>query len=503
VTKSRQFSVRLYRVAGMAMASIFSASIVVLAGIVLSASSAVAVTHQGYNAVCSTSSLTCATTAPSAAFIDASAFCPSGGCSGVDFCATVNAALQALQTLSPTLGGVVDARGINPSGANTCANSPFTHPVSVSIPSTILLPSGSITIDQTWTLPDRTRIIGQGNNSPGDILPAGTPNGTEVIVESSGFPGSAMIQMGNSTYCTEGPNSDQCFGVSVESVFLSGGGNHYSMNGIVNDYAGESSYVDHVNFGSVEGTGLMIGLNAANSGPYSNLAMSAAGQCVAATSCVQLGDSNNLPLSTRGIHGMTCTCSSGAGAVGVALNSSNNTLEDIHFEGFVDGIQAGNTGTVRGNVLLNVNGGSGKDSMTSVIHICESGAPRCGTPSSVSDLAIVQAYAQPGGMSDTVKYVIQDDVTSTNIAAGTAGTTPTTVGMYILGNQMAGGGYSRFATTPVAPVPSWDVWDSQASTSVSCQSGSLLSNVKGIALGTSGNYTFWVCKSGHWASINH
>jgi hypothetical protein len=52
---------------------------------------------------------------PSQVWIDASAFCGTGGCSGssFDFCRILNLALQQL----PAQGAIVDARGIVPSGA--------------------------------------------------------------------------------------------------------------------------------------------------------------------------------------------------------------------------------------------------------------------------------------------------------------------------------------------------------------------------------------------------
>lgn len=456
--------------------------------------------QKGDNAVCGTTG-TCTSLVTgivaSPAFVDASVFCPSGGCKkgGTDFCSAVN---QALLTLPSGVGGTVDARGINPAGspnANTCASSPFT---SITAPTlaTILLPSGTITISTNWVLPDRTRIIGEGNNPT---------NGTTISV-ASGYPDSDMIEMGSSSLCSDGV-SGQCVGVSVEYVMIQGQGLS-GLNGVVNQYSGPASYLDHVNLHEFTGTSLTIEGNATDSGPYSNLAISPSGVCVADSVCVQLGDVNGNPLSTRGLHGLTCTCTTSSGAYGIGLNSSNNTLEDIHFEGFNDGIRVGSltssTGTIqtRGNVLLNLNGGDNNvDSMTNIIHVCSPATSSCGSASNtVSDLTILSAYSQNNGSSNP--NVIQDDLTSTTIGTSSA----STVGMYILGDAMGSSGmdYSRFTTTP--SLPTWSAQapgGSGASSSVACSSGSLFSNMGGISGGGTGhtNYTFYVCKSGFWLKV--
>jgi hypothetical protein len=282
----------------------------------------IAQTDTGDNAVC-TSATGCTTTSPSAAFIDASAF----SCSSGDFCCAVNQALADL----PATGGVVDARGINSGGTNTCTGTtPYvvtgTGGHTITTPSTLLLPSGKITINTTWVLPDRSRIVGEGNNpSNSNML------GTYIIADGIGA-GDSMMQMGSPTLCNDPTGSNQCYGISISNLMIDGAnGGSTVINGIANLYAGASSYVDHVNIAQVVGTALVIGNNAADSGPYSNIAISPGTLCAAATSCVQLGDANGLPLSTRGIHGMTCTCvgsdaNGGTGTAGISLNSPNNTI---------------------------------------------------------------------------------------------------------------------------------------------------------------------------------
>jgi hypothetical protein len=494
--------------------SCFVAIVIFLAALFIATTCVSAQTPpDGYNAVCLTSTCTATgigtTIASSSAFIDASVFCPSGGCSttygGNDFCYAVNLALDELATggLS-TYGGVVDARGINPGGAHTCSYTPFTSPHTITTPSTILLPSGTYTIYQTWILPDRTRIIGEGNN----------PNNGTLIYASSSFPGSSLIQMGSSTLCP----SAQCYGISVEYVFLSGV-NISGLNGIVNQYGGTSSFVDHVNIYHVLGTGLVIGGSASDSGPYSNIAMSAGASCVApggsppSTSCVHIGDSTfGSPGSTRGVHGLTCTCegsgtAGGTAQVAVAVNSSNNTLEDMHFEGYIDGIELGYQGNAQNNVILNVNGGgTGKDSMTNIVHVCSSTSLHCANTNTVSDVTIQTAVSTSSG-GGTVTNVIADDLTQTTLPSLS---TPavTSVGMYVLGDKMGStaGAYSRFMTgSTSASATNVSTWSASGSApSGACQPGSLFSNINGVSASST---TLYVCKvvSGTptWTPLSH
>jgi hypothetical protein len=127
----------------------------------MSASQVHGQTQEGYNAIFKSSSACLSGGCTySSAFIDASVF------TGTDFCVKVNNALNEL----PTTGGVIDARGIHLSGGNTCASSPFTNPNTINKPSTVLLPSGTITISTTWILPNGTKIVGEGGGASGASL---------------------------------------------------------------------------------------------------------------------------------------------------------------------------------------------------------------------------------------------------------------------------------------------------------------------------------------------
>jgi len=108
--------------------------------------------YQGYNAVWGYSgcpgSETGTATCPSGAFIDASVFTG-------DFCGQVHAALsEAVSNSLPA--AVIDARGVT---STSCGSNPWS---SISIPSTVLLPAGTITVSRLWVLPSGTKIIGEG-----------------------------------------------------------------------------------------------------------------------------------------------------------------------------------------------------------------------------------------------------------------------------------------------------------------------------------------------------
>ena len=70
-----------------------------------------------------------------------------------------------------------------------------------------------------------------------------------------------MIQFGSSSGC--------CTAISVENLTLDGTAT--GVSGIVNQYAGDLSYVDHIGLYRILGTGLSVFGSANRSGPYSNI----------------------------------------------------------------------------------------------------------------------------------------------------------------------------------------------------------------------------------------
>jgi hypothetical protein len=441
------------KITGKLVASwMFFATMVALMGW-LATSPTRAQAQSGFNAVYQSSS-----TIPSSSFIDASAY------SGADLCAKINAVLTSTLPVYPSAGAVIDARGIGSGTTQSCAASPWagfgtSNPAP---PSHILLPSGTITIAAKWALPQGTHISGEGSTT------------TTILAKSSFSP---MIQMGD-VNCT--PTS-VCFDISVDNLALDGGGN--TIDGVDNNNAEELSYVDHVRFIDIEGTGLSIPAGGDNSGPYSNLYFTGGAKAGSATACVRItGVSSS---GTRGIHGMTCvTTTADAPQAAVYVDGNNNTIEDLHVEGFQDGVLVGDSAPAAGNVLVNINGGAnGSSTVTNVVHISSnttSGAPN------VSNLAVLGAVRYFG------TNTIQDDLTSTTL-------TDVSVGMYVLGEVAAingeGGvvGYSRFTTSP--SVPTWVVSGVSAPPTSLCKTGSLYSNTAG----TSGSHnTLYVCEGGNW-----
>jgi hypothetical protein len=208
-------------------------------------------------------------------------------------------------------------------------------------------------------MPDHAKIIGQG-------LGHGVTGSGTTLEAGSSFPVSNfMIQMGYfgtpTGYSASPCNaSSVCVDVSVEGVILSDTVNGRSgVGGILNANSQELSYVNRVSFLNLPGTGLQVGLPtgssgptlAQNSGPYSNI-WAEMGTAASGAHCAQI-----ITVQTRGIHGMTCVASNGATpASGILLDAHNNVLENIHFEGFQDGILVGSLQLAASNTLINING---------------------------------------------------------------------------------------------------------------------------------------------------
>jgi hypothetical protein len=415
----------------------------------LSVSPARVEAQTGPNAVYQTGSVV-----PSSAFIDASVY-PGG-----DICAKI---YNVLTTGYPSSGAVVDARGISGT-ALTCTvpgNTPWIHGIArVSVPSHILLPSGTITINTSWSLPNYTTITGEGPINT--IISSALPSSPPLV---------PMIVMGDAT-C-----SSACFSIAVEDLTLEGNGQN--IDGIDNSAAGELSYVDHVTMHQVEGTGLRLESGAGNSGPYSNIEFTAVTAFNSATACVRITTTDlTKQLSTRGIHGITCEATStqmSQPAAAIYLDGNSNTIEDMHVEGYHDGILVGDSEPTGSNILININGAAGAGPVTNVIDISNQ-TNTSGTPN-VSDLAIL------GTRSAGATNSIEDELTSTTLSDAN-------VAMYVLGEPIGGvaGAYSRFTTTPDTPnAVTWGVGNGVPSGS--CKVGSLYSNTGPL----SPNTTLYVC----------
>jgi hypothetical protein len=268
-------------------------------------------------------------------------------------------------------------------------------------------------------------------------------------------------------------------GISVEKLNLDGQGQ--SINGIVNQNAGDLSYVDHVNLYQILGTGLLISGGASNSGPYSNITFDTGvlgGN--SSTVCVQLSGLTG----THGIRGLTCHAETHDPNAAILLDSSNNSIKDVTITGFFDGIVVGSNAAAQSNVLMNINGttknpcGATCPTPITEIHVSSN--------NTVNNLAIMGASNSGGPGTNT----IQDDMTTTTLE-------DPYVAMYVLGKSQ-GSGHPRFTTSP--NTASWSV--GPAAPTGSCASsagGSLFSNTGASITG----FALWFCPvgGGSWTHI--
>jgi hypothetical protein len=427
----------------------------------------------GRNAVYKSSSLT----TPSASFIDLVVATTTG-----DICQRINDVLNGISLAGSSFAGmVVDARGFGSGTSQPCASNPFLAGMGHTIkPSTILLPSGTITIQSTWILPDQTRVFGEG------------PGQTTLLAHSSFT--SPMMQMGIS-----GSSGCTCFQIVIAHLTLDGAGQN--IDGIDNINAEEQSAVDDVAILHIEGTALSLGSDtlsagtSSHSGPYTNLFVQANGTGVTTlttTACVRIIGFKSQP---RGIHGITCIAD-GTPSAAIYLDGDNVSIEDARIDGFGDGIVLGAQGssnTVQGDVIFNVTGTNVVGAVSNLIHLCGSGSasPCPSAANTVNNVTIM-------GVTSAQNNTIKDDVTGTTLPFST----DVFVGMYALGQSLSGG-YSRFSTSP--RTPTWGIGSLSSSiASASCAgtttpanaNGSLFSNTN-----TSVTPTLFACVGGLWHAV--
>jgi hypothetical protein len=403
---------------------------------------------QGQNAVCPAQ--TGCSTVGTNAFIDASMF----PATGRDFCGVLNFILNVNNHIITSAGAVIDARGL-PGTTHTnmtCNASPWGSSSGyLNVPSVILLPAGTINTSVPWVVPGNTKLIGIATDTGTNSLP-------DTTIEAS-FSSGAVVQFGDSMHCP----SSGCQGISVEHLSIRGDSS--AINGIENDNCGLLCSVDHVNMYQVLGTGLKVsGVNATDSGPYSNITFDVGSSTGASTQCAQIINTNG----TRGIHGMTCIANPNA-TNGILLDASNNSVDDVRIVGFYNGIVVGSNAGAKSNVLLNIYGDTTGGSLRPInlIQIY----------SGVTDLAIMAvANAAPPEQGTAT---IQDLQTATVLS-------DPYVGMYVLGESNSGGN-SRFttSTTPSVNAATWMFGAGAPTPTTGCGMGSLYSDASGGGL--------WVC----------
>jgi hypothetical protein len=326
-----------------------------------------------------------------------------------------------------------------------------------------LLPAGTIISPGIWILPPGTHLIGEG-----DSIGSGT-----------------TIQTGSTFSATAGPMiqfcSSACSDVSLERVNLDGFGG--PINGIVNSFAGEGSFVDHVSLYQIRGTGLSVSGSptnpaATNSGPYSNITFDTGNYAGATTTvCAQISGLT----ATRGIRRLRCTSESSDANTAVLLDSSNNTVQDVTISGFHDGVLVGSNGVAKTNVLRNIVGDTANTCYPTcpvpinTVHISN----HTSGSANVADLSIMGVSNDGNGT-----YTIADDLTTTVLSE------PFT-GLYALGEPVSGG-YSRLTTS--ANAATW-VNGTTNSPSGTCPQGSIHTCSSGCT------NTLWARTSSGWSVV--
>ena len=182
-------------------------------------------------------------------------------------------------------------------------------------------------------------------------------------------------------------------------------------------------------------TGLCISPNATYSGPYTNINFTASAVCssltCAPTACVKI------QAQTRGLHGITCTAASTSSAppgAAIYLDSYNNTVEDVHVEGFYDGVVVGDYADGQGGVLpnttalaasgdtiSNITAAFGRGYIKNAVHICSPTVANnvCAgsNKESVSNISVLQVLSKGTGTGScpaACASTIEDDNVSTN-----------------------------------------------------------------------------------------
>jgi hypothetical protein len=403
----------------------------------------------------------------SLAFVDASQYA-----TGRDICQAMAAILIQYKRGTVT-GVVVDARGFPPTnGKYPCSVNPWSSTLSSDPGSNVvLLPSGTITVaaGYKWALPENTRLVGLG------------PYLT-IIQAGSGF-SNELIDMGGTSICTGTPSVD-CQGIVIEHLALDGGGNT-NISGIVNDWSQELSRVNDVALTNMAGVGLSLGVvgsgvDANDSGPYSDIYFSGSGTCAQITA------------TTRGIRGLNCVmtaaspCTSGSSNAAICLDAVNNTLQDVTVamaggapQSFPDGILIGSQGSAQNNTLVNING----IGLGNVIHISNQTNSGQGNCPSFNACDITAMGISNSESSSTIK----DDLTGTTL-------TDANIAMYVLGDQtLANPGFSRFTTSPNAQT--WFI--GTGTPSGACAAGTLYSCTNSCS-----NGTIFACTGGtSWVKI--
>lgn len=368
---------------------------------------------------------------------------------------------------------------------------------------TILLPAATISVKNPWIVPTETRIIGEGRNATSlGVDPNFVADGTNALIEM-GSPGTTISPgaCGTSSVCT---------GITLEHLTISTNvinntfSNHHA---VYNNDAQDGSYLDDVvlTAGQTSSTGaiavgLLIGPGASYSGPYTNIDFVGSKACpgnvtCAPTACVQI------QAQIRGLHGITCTAASstsGEPLAAIYVDSYNNTISEVHTEGYYDGVVISDCsnllplpGTttvpackVTANAISNVTVGYGAGPSWEAVHICNPASPASGTACAsatgftVRDVALTQIQSN-GTSGFTTVTPITDDLTKTPFPQSG---NQQFVAQYLVGAAVSVNtgvtGYTRYTTAPF--LPSWGVGNAGIPSSGTCSNaGAIFTNTVG------------------------
>ena len=203
----------------------------------------------------------------------------------------------------------------------------------------------------------------------------------------------------------------------------------------------EESFVSDVAISACLGAGFNIqGSGAQNFGPVSNIDIEPGGSATAQTECII----DTVVAGWRGIHGMTCTgpataTGSGAAVMNTGIDESSEavTLENIHLESMVTGIEVAAQNTQspsiaspgQGITLTNINGWTGAAPVTTLVDISNNGHTVVNQAIDVNANGLVL----PQGT-----YILRDNIVGPTGGAGITALTDAAVAKYVLGQTSAG-----------------------------------------------------------------
>jgi hypothetical protein len=334
---------------------------------------------------------------------------------GSDMCAQIANAWIALSAISSS-GGIVDARSF--SSNQVCAGSMWVnYPPESSgndtFSGTVLL-GGGVTVQ----IPDTMIIPGGGAIYSYSTRPWSSNVGANLQASNSFPAGHPLVQYGI-TRSGQNPQGIWLENIGIDCRHPNGTFDAASV-GVLNRYAQENSGWRNVQFTGCH-TGFDIEPGGDDSGPYEKTHVTVPSESDGGAHCGDLG-TTTAGLFKIGFHTLSCVGpSSGTQQnVGININGSNISIDDVHVEEFVTGIQVGGSHFVQGVSLTNVGGQGGATfTMTSVIDIASSGGPTGYTLSAIR------------AVSSNTTNIIKDHVNGTR----TAPSSENAVGFYSCGAQ--------------------------------------------------------------------